>query len=126
LQSIANELGVWALYITSADLEHKLKSAISGNTVEAMVKLIQYAPFLLLDDYGTEFSSEWVMSRIYQIIDLRYRRPREYPTIVSTNLNRTGLYVLNTRIADRILDNQISFLLEMDGVKSWRSQNNGW
>jgi len=123
LQALANELGPWALYITAADFEHMLKVSIDDNSVEEMTAAVRFVPFLLLDDFGSEFSSEWVLRKTFQIIDLRYRRPTEFPTVIATNLNAGKLRATDSRIADRILDRNIGYTIDLRGVKSWRSRD---
>lgn len=47
------------------------------------------APFLVLDDLGTEKLSDWVQEKLYAILDWRYGQ--ELPTLVTSNLTLAEL-----------------------------------
>lgn len=47
------------------------------------------APFLVLDDMGTEKLSEWVQEKLYAILDWRYGQ--ELPTLITANLTLAAL-----------------------------------
>ncbi len=127
LYAMANHLGSPALYITAGDFESKCFRAIkgsNGNSVEGMFNAISDVPYLLLDDVGMEYGSDFPLSILRRIIDFRYGRPKEYVTVVSSNLNLDALGEYDGRIADRLLDNKIAKLLKFNYVGSWRRNGN--
>ena len=63
-------------------------------------------PLLVIDDFGMERGTEYVLEQIYNIIDSRYRSRK--PLIVTTNLTLTELKnpqnTAHARIYDRLLE----------------------
>lgn len=56
-----------------------------GNTEEELLTLTKNCDLLVLDDFGGESTlSEWAISKIFNLIDTRYRS--EKPILISTNL----------------------------------------
>lgn len=66
----------------------------SGNTLEVLL----HVDLLILDDLGTEFTSPFYVSVIYNLINTRLNRGK--PTIISTNLDHAEL---RRRYEERIL-----------------------
>ena len=61
------------------------------------------ADLLIIDDLGTEQKNEWSASRIYNIIDSRYRN--SLPTIITTNININDLEdMYHKRTYDRLME----------------------
>ena len=123
LLSIQRELEPWALYITASDLEGMIFESMqrtSDFALEELVNAAKYAPFLLLDDIGTEYGSDFPRAILRRIIDFRYQRPTEYVTVIASN----KIKGYDPRITDRILDKHIgqTFILATD--KSWRQHGN--
>ena len=81
--------------------------------------LAQYE-LLILDDLGTERSSEYALGIVFSVIDRRYRSGR--PLIVTTNLPRKQLKeetnIEKKRIYDRILEMCVPLYV---GGSSYRS-----
>lgn len=69
-----------------------------------VLKSLANADLLIIDDLGTEQSTDWSRTRIYNILDSRYRN--ELPLIITTNL---PLVELQNRYEKRTYDR----LLEM-------------
>ena len=69
-----------------------------------IIRSIGCADLLVIDDLGTEQNTEWSISKIYTIIDSRYRN--KLPTIVTTNYS---IEILRERYGERTVDR----LLEM-------------
>lgn len=87
---IANYLldnGMSVIAMTSNALIAKIKEVSGfGNSEESkFIKSIQKAKLLIIDDLGGEHNSEWSKSKLYEVIDARYRSGR--PLIITTNLN---------------------------------------
>lgn len=79
-------------FLIKAENEHFGRS--NGNTVETIIN----ADLVILDDLGSEFSTPFNNSTLYNIINTRINM--EVPTIVSTNLS---LSELNEKYDDRII-----------------------
>lgn len=60
-------------------------SSFGNNYMSKFHNAIQKADLFIIDDLGAENNSEWVNSKIYEIIDLRYRS--KLPLIITTNLD---------------------------------------
>lgn len=66
---------------------------------DTILKNLANADLLIIDDLGTEFKGEWSVSRVYSIIDSRYRN--QLPLIITTNFTMQDL---KTRYGDRTHD----------------------
>jgi DNA replication protein DnaC len=64
-----------------------------------IIKSLGSADLLVIDDLGTEQNTEWSISKIYTIIDSRYRN--KMPTIVTTNYS---VEILKDRYGERTVD----------------------
>lgn len=110
---IANYLlnnGVKVIACSISTILEKIReySSFGNNKMTVFNNELKKADLLIIDDLGSENSSEWVNSKIYEVIDLRYRS--EKPLIVTTNLepdnlkkkltNKDGI----TRTYDRIFE----------------------
>jgi len=85
--------------------EHFGRSTKSENTRE----LLCDCDLLILDDLGTEFSTQFTVSVLYDIINTRLLRYR--PTIISTNLDMNGLeQKYSERVISRVTGNYNRFL----------------
>lgn len=88
----------------TVELMEKLRA--SYNSVECggareIVRGLQEAKLLVLDDLGAENPSEWVRERLFDIIDRRYNE--RTPTVITTNADVKELrQKLGARICDRI------------------------
>lgn len=70
---------------------------------ETVLKSFANADLLIIDDLGTEQTSDWSITRIYNIIDSRYRSG--LPTIITTNVTVKSLEdIYNKRTYDRLLE----------------------
>lgn len=77
-----------------------------------IVNSLVNADLLVLDDLGTENKSEWSVSKVYNIIDARYRS--NLPIIITTNLTITELEnTYGKRTIDRI--NEMCTFYKNDG-----------
>jgi DNA replication protein DnaC len=123
LQSLAQELVPWSLYITASDFESKLFLGMgkeSDYKVETLIRVVSYAPFLFLDDLGTEYGSKFPKAALRRVIDYRYSKPSEYVTVVASNLTADELMRYDERVADRLLDKHIGGMIDLRTTRSWR------
>lgn len=68
-----------------------------------ILNTLAYADLLIIDDLGTEQGTDWSMTKIYNIIDSRYRNG--LPLIISTNKTIDELKdMYHTRTTDRLFE----------------------
>lgn len=70
-------------FVVVPTLLDRLRSAISYTGADDPVPDLMGADLLVLDDLGREKSTEWVIERLYVLVNERYNR--RLPTIVTTN-----------------------------------------
>lgn len=89
-------------FVNVADYLESLKQCFNGNkSTEEVERPLKECKLLILDDIGVEKSSEWVIERLYAVIN--YRVNEEKSMIITSNLTLTELsQKLNDRIASRI------------------------
>lgn len=106
--------GYGVIYASAQNILNKLESEKfgRGSNNDTEKKLIE-CDLLILDDLGTEFSTQFTVSAIYNIINTRLLSDK--PTIISTNLTFEELEkVYSQRISSRILSEYT--LLCFDGT----------
>lgn len=80
----------------------RLKKEWSDIEVEILRKT-KDCDLLIIDDFGAEKISDWVLEKIFLLIDTRYKA--EKPMIISTNLENSEILKLyGKRIAERIAE----------------------
>jgi DNA replication protein DnaC len=102
--AIANEcvsLGVPTLFLTVPDLLDSLRFAYEAEdvTFEERFEQIRQAPLLVLDDFGTQSTSEWAREKLFQILNYRYIN--RLPLVATTNL---ALEEIEGRVRSRLMD----------------------
>lgn len=107
--AISNRLfgTIGVLFISCPEFLMKLRDAMNGRGAKKNLSLLSTAKavgLLVLDDIGTEKSSEWVTEILFILINHRYEF--KLPTLLTTNCNLT---LLEEKIGDRI----VSRLVEM-------------
>ena len=119
---IANALlgkGVPVICVGINQLLSRIKESYNkyGHEAESdILKALANADLLIIDDLGTEQENEWSQSRIYSIIDARYRN--ELPLIVTTNIDIKELEKrYPTRTFDRLKEMCTPVLNDMDSVR---------
>jgi primosomal protein DnaI len=93
LAALANELtkqGNHVLLAYYPDLVRELKSRISTNTVESMVRKLKQTDVLMLDDIGGEAHSAWIRDEVLGPI-LQHRLLDHLPTFFSSNVSQRAL-----------------------------------
>lgn len=110
----AVEDGHGVIYTTSQNLFNQLEREKFGraedrNTEQSILE----CDLLIIDDLGAEFSTQFTLSALYNVVNSRGLEGR--PTIISTNLTPEKLRdTYNDRIASRILSNYV--ILQFDGA----------
>ncbi len=90
------------LFVVVPDLLDHLRATFSPQSTVPFDKRfeeVRRAPFLVLDDLGTESATPWAREKLYQIFDYRYNA--RLPTVVTT---ATPIEELDPRLATRMLD----------------------
>lgn len=111
---IANErvrLGYPALLLLVPDFLDYLRAAFSpqGNaSYDKRFDEVRRAPFLVLDDLGTESATPWAKEKLFQLINYRYIA--KLPTVVTTTLSMGDL---DPKIATRLLDTSLCTVFEI-------------
>jgi DNA replication protein DnaC len=105
--SIANEaasLGIPTLFLTVPDLLDSLRASFDSEDVsfEDRFDQIRRAALLVLDDFGTQSTTEWAREKLFQILNYRYIN--RLPTVLTTNL---ALDELDGRIRSRLNDSAL-------------------
>lgn len=100
----AVEKGYNVIYMSAQNLFNRLEKEkfgrADGNTEDSILD----CDLLIIDDLGAEFSTQFTVSALYNIINSRELEGK--PTIISTNLTQEELgSQYNERIASRILSN---------------------
>ncbi len=94
--------GYPVLFVVVPDLLDHLRAAFSPQSTVPFDKRfeeVRRAPFLVLDDLGTESATPWAREKLYQIFDYRYNA--RLPTVITT---ATPIEELDPRLATRMLD----------------------
>lgn len=108
---IANALieNLVPVLVTSfSELINSLQALSFGDDRNEIFKKLQEPDLMILDDCGVEFLTDYVIEKIFLIIDARYRSNK--PLIVTTNLTPKELTTNElkyARIYDRIIENCI-------------------
>ncbi len=98
------ENGIVPLYIVFSDLIADIRATFQGDTPYSENELLEMArkvPVLVLDDLGAEQVTEFVASRLFDIIN--YRRNEMLPLVISSNLSLGDVtQVYSERIGSRL------------------------
>lgn len=96
------EKGFGVVYGSAPNLLSILEREKFGKSKENTEESLLSCELLILDDLGAEFSTQFTVSEIYNIINTRLLR--HLPTIISTNLNMEGIESrYSERIASRLI-----------------------
>src|SRR5699024_452498 len=96
--------GKSCLFVSLPKLLTKIKNTYSGGEVseDKLLKMIQDVDLLVLDDVGAEQQTDWVNSKLFEIMDDRAGKA----TIYTTNLNSKELRKqIGERNFSRMMDN---------------------
>ena len=108
----AVEAGYGVIYSSAQNLFNKLEKEKFGRSNGSTEENILDCDLLIIDDLGAEFTTQFTISALYNIVNSRELESK--PTIISTNLSPEQLLTAySERIASRILNNYT--LLRFDG-----------
>ncbi len=94
--------GHTVLFVVVPDLLDHLRATFSPQSTASFDKRfeeVRRAPFLVLDDLGTESATPWAREKLYQIFDYRYNA--RLATVITT---ATEIEEIDPRLATRMLD----------------------
>lgn len=80
-------------------------------TVEQVDAQLRRLDLIVLDDLGTQKSTEWAEERLYRLVDERYRDMR--PLVVTTNVT---LQEMPDRVMSRLADGAVSTVVQFVGT----------
>lgn len=104
--------GYECLFLSLPKLLTKIKETFNnkGVTEDELLKAIQQVDLLVLDDIGAEHHTEWVNTKLFEILDDRSGKA----TIYTTNLNSKELRAqINERNFSRMMEN--TEVIKMNG-----------
>lgn len=115
------ERGFGVVYGSAPNLLSVLEREKFGRTTENSEEPLLSCDLLILDDLGAEFSTQFTVSALYNIINTRLLR--RLPTILSTNLTIEGIEQrYSERIASRLIGEYT--LLKFTGKDIRQLKNN--
>ncbi|MBN1857118.1 MAG: ATP-binding protein [Dehalococcoidia bacterium] len=95
--------GVDTRLVSVADLFAALRSAMDTSKGESVMAWYKQTQFLILDDYGVQYGSDWEAARFDELMTFRFAN--YLPTAMTTNLD---LVTLPERIRSRFEDRRLS------------------
>lgn len=107
------ELGEPAVFIVVPDLLDHLRSTFSPSsdiTFDGLFENVRGTPLLILDDLGTQTTTQWANEKLFQILNHRYML--KLPTVITTNVE---LHELGDRLASRMADWSLSIPVSIGG-----------
>lgn len=98
------------LYLVKIKSEFKV--GVSGDIESEILNFIKECDLLIIDDLGVEKNSEFVLEKVFNLIDTRYRTNK--PMIITSNLSLDDMgegpnKKFDMRIKDRILGSTFQF-----------------
>jgi DNA replication protein DnaC len=96
------ELGSEVFFTVVPDLLDHLRATFApGSDVsyDELFETVRTTPFLVLDDLGTQSSTQWAQEKLFQILNHRYTS--SLPTVITTN---EALHQLDERLRARLED----------------------
>ena len=123
--AIANFLskkGESILFISVPDLLDHLRATFSPSSViqyDRRFNEVRTAPYLILDDLGTESATPWAREKLYQLLNHRYAA--RLPTVITTS---TSISELDPRLESRMMDERRStfFVIKAPSYRGKASQ----
>ena len=117
----AVEKGYGVIYTSAQNLFNRLEREKFGRSDDCSTEQsILGCDLLIIDDLGAEFSTQFTVSALYNIVNSRELEGK--PTIISTNLDQEALRsTYSDRIASRILSNYESLYFEGMDVRQLKT-----
>lgn len=107
--AIANELlqkGFYVVYVSAPSVLSKLENShfdFNSKEEEQILRTLSDCDLLIIDDLGTEFSSQYTKSTVYNIFNNRLLKNK--PSIINTNLTIRELEsAYSQRFVSRVID----------------------
>jgi DNA replication protein DnaC len=90
-----------AIFVNSSELISEIRDSYDSDMIDERQVMTKFkeTPLLILDDLGTEKASDWQHEKMYLILNYRYNEWKN--TIITTNLNYSGL---QKQISERVVD----------------------
>lgn len=110
--AIANrviERGQAVLFVVIPDLLDYLRATFGPHspvTYDERFDQVRNAPLLILDDLGTQSSTEWAQEKLFQLLNYRYNA--RLPTVITSN---QSLEDIDLRIRSRMVDPDLAILV---------------
>jgi DNA replication protein DnaC len=113
-------------FISSSEMVQSIRDSYDSDQLDERELMNGYkkAKLLIIDDLGTEKSSEWQKEKMYLILNYRYNEM--LPTIITTNLKGSELtQQLSARVVERMIEatKKGKYMLSFKG-KSYRRRDN--
>ena len=114
------------MFISSSEMIQAIRDSYDSKVKNEQELMNKYknTPFLIIDDLGTEKSSEWQREKMYIVLNHRYNEL--LPTIITTNLDAGDLFDhVSERVVERMIEaaGKGKYLLNFKG-KSYRRLKN--
>lgn len=114
-------------FISSSEMVQSIRDSYDSDEIDEMQLMNGYkkAALLIIDDLGTEKSSEWQKEKMYIILNHRYNQM--LPTIITTNLKGSDLTKqLSARIVERMIEatERGKYMISFKGKSYRRIDNN--
>jgi DNA replication protein DnaC len=93
------------LFVVIPDLMDHLRATFNPHSTVSLDRRfeeVRTAPLLILDDLGTQSSTQWVKEKLYQLFNHRYNA--ELPTVITTT---ASLEEMDPRIRSRMMDRRL-------------------
>ncbi len=125
--AIANyriEHGQPALLVVVPDLLDHLRAAYSPTSpasYDERFQMVRSAPFLVLDDLGTQSATPWAQEKLYQLFNYRYNA--RLPTVITTNHE---LEEIDVRLRSRLVDPDLTIIVTILAPDFRRSGGDSW
>ncbi len=115
LRAVFEGHGVRGQFWPVVDLLDRYRATFDADrateTVEQVDAQLRRLDLLVLDDLGTQKSTEWAEERLFRVIDERYREMR--PLVVTTNAT---LQEMPDRVMSRLADNGVAQVVQFQGT----------
>lgn len=125
--SIANNLLLRYVTVISVSINallqriQKTYNSYGKEGEDQIIMSLSNADLLIIDDLGTEQNTEWSKTKIYNIIDSRYRNG--LPVIVSTNKSIDDLKeIYEERTVDRLFEMCTPYLVSGESIRKVKAR----
>ncbi len=109
------------LFLVVPDLLDHLRATYAPGspvTYDAFCQQVREAELLVLDDLGSEQSSQWATEKLFQLLNHRYNA--ELPTVITTN--QVGLHGIDHRLRSRLGDWRLVRRVDFGEAPDYRRQ----